>query len=329
MRRALFILLAFLWFSAVNAAEVYIRDGSVVIGTIKRMVDGEDLIVDTEYMGDVTIEWDALVEIRSTEVVEVELFDGSRVYGELTLNEEGLTVIGEDTRTVQLEDVFGIDEFNETLWEGLDVYTDLGMNIVRGNNQVTQLSFGGGVTYNGLDFETTIDGTVIVNEQASGEDTRRQTLGASYLYKLGKRWFAAGLYQFESDEQQNLRGRSLLGGALGNRVVNRRKQRLDLYAGLAVNSEEFEGQSRSETLEGLLGAAYRFRSAVDIDASWTVLPSLEQSDRVRSQFDGSLSFDLFSDFDFKVTVYDRYDSQPPAGNDKNDTGLTLGLSWSR
>ena len=49
---------------------------------------------------------------------------------------------------------------------------------------------------------------------------------------------------------------------------------------------------------------------------------------MRVQFDGSLSFDIFSDLDFKLTVYDRYDSQPPEGNDTNDTGLTLGLSWS-
>ena len=40
------------------------------------------------------------------------------------------------------------------------------------------------------------------------------------------------------------------------------------------------------------------------------------------------AFDLFSDLDFKLTVYDRYDSQPPPGNETNDTGLTLGLSWS-
>ncbi len=65
----------------------------------------------------------------------------------------------------------------------------------------------------------------------------------------------------------------------------------------------------------------------DADVAFTLLPNLEDSSRVRTQFDGSLSFDLFSDFDFKITVYDRYDSQPPAGNKKNDTGVTLGLSW--
>ena len=69
------------------------------------------------------------------------------------------------------------------------------------------------------------------------------------------------------------------------------------------------------------------RWAADADLTFAAFPNLEESDRLRTQFDGSLSFDLFSDLDFKITVYNRYDSQPPPGNEKNDTGVTLGLSW--
>jgi hypothetical protein len=113
-------------------------------------------------------------------------------------------------------------------------------------------------------------------------------------------------------------------------VYNQRRMRIDLHGGLVVNNEEFDGQPRSESLEGLLGSVFRLRSVrgIDVDLALWVLPSLEQSDRLRLQFDGSLSVDLFADLDFKLTVYDRYDSQPPPGNDTNDTGLTLGLSWS-
>ncbi len=79
--------------------------------------------------------------------------------------------------------------------------------------------------------------------------------------------------------------------------------RLQLFGGLALNSEEFVGEPRNETPEGLLGAAYRLRASRGIDfvVSLIVFPSLETSDRVRSQFDASLSIDLFADFDFKLT----------------------------
>jgi putative salt-induced outer membrane protein YdiY len=318
-------------FGTATAAEVKLRDGSVVIGTILRLQDSEDLIVDTEYMDEVTIEWESIREIRETQVIEVELFNGQRLFGQVALDEKGVSIIGDETTvTLPLDSIFTISEVNESFWEGLDVYTDVGMNLVRGNNEVTQLSLGAGIGYDGRDFETSLDGTTIINEQTGAEDLRRATLSGSYTYRLPRNWQASGLLQFESDDQQGLNLRTLVGGAIGNRVYNQRRMRLDLLGGLVVNSEEFEGEPRTKTLEALLGATYRLRSArgVDIDVSLFVLPSLEQSDRLRMQFDSTLTVDLFADLDFKLTVYDRYDSQPPEGNDTNDSGLTLGLSWS-
>lgn len=316
---------------AAGAAEVKLRDGTIVIGTILELKDSEDLIVDTEYMDEVTTEWEAIETIRETQVIEVELFNGQRLFGQVTLDEKGVSIIGDDTTvTLPPDRIFAIAEVSESFWEGLDVYTDVGMNLVRGNNEVTQLSLGAGVGYDGRNFETSVDATTIINEQTEGQDLRRATLGGNYTYRLPRNWQASGLLQFESDDQQGLNLRTLYGGAIGNRVYNQRRMRIDLYTGLVVNHEEFEGQPRTDSLEGLLGAAYRLRSArgIDIDASLSVLPSLEQSDRLRMQFDGSLSIDLFADLDFKLTVYDRYDSQPPEGNDTNDTGVALGLSWS-
>jgi putative salt-induced outer membrane protein YdiY len=312
---------------AATAAEFHLKDGTVVVGTIISLVDGEDLVVDTEYMDKVTIEWDSIVSASGTQIVEVELFSGRRELGTVTFDETGVSIIGDDTMTVDPNDVFEMSEVNETFWEALSVYTDIGMNLVRGNNQVTQLSFGGGIGYDAPDFETQISATSIINEQTAAADTRRATLDASYTYKFDGGWQAIGLYQFESDEQQGLDGRSLVGGAIAKRIINQRRHRLELYSGLAVNSEEFVDAPRSETLEGIIGARYRMRWAVDTDLSFTVLPNVEDSSRVRTQLDGSFSVDLFSDFDFKVTFYDRYDSQPPPGNETNDTGITLGLSW--
>ena len=318
-------------FGAAGAAEVKLADGSVVIGTILGLKDSEDLIVDTEYMDEVVIEWEAIESIRGTQVIEVELFNGQRLFGEIVLDDKGLSIIGDETTvTLPPDRIFSISEVNESFWEGFDIYTDVGMNLVRGNNEVTQLSVGAGVGYVGRDFETAVDATTIINEQTEGQDLRRATLAGNYTYRLPRNWQATGLLQFESDDQQGLDLRTLVGGALGNRVYNQRRMRVDLFGGLVLNSEEFEDQRRTESPEALLGAAYRLRSAkgIDIDATLAVLPNLEQSDRVRMQFDASLSIDLFADLDFKLTVYDRYDSQPPPGNETNDSGLTLGLSWS-
>ena len=328
MRFAVGIIILAITTSVSDAAQVHLKDGSIVVGKIKSLADGEDLVVDTKYMDDVEIEWDAVEEIRETQPVVVELFDGRRMSGQVVLNDQGLTITrGEEELLIPPEQVFAIDEDNVNFVDGLEANTDLGMNIVRGNNRVTQISFGGGIGYDAKNFETSVEGTTIVNEQTETQDTRRLTLSGSYIHKFVNNWTANGLYQFESDDQQGLDGRSLLGAGVGKRLVNQRRHRVNLIAGLAVNSEDFVDMTREESLEGLLGAYYRMRWAVDFDVSLLLFPSLEQGNRLRTQFDSTLSVDLLADLDLKFTFYNRSDSVPPPGNEKNDYGLTLGLSW--
>ena len=311
------------------AAEVHLKDGSVLFGSILSLADGDDLILDTEYMDEVTIEWDAIEEIRDTAVIEIETYDGERYFGEITLTDGNMSIDGDDPVMVEPEEVFVIDEVSDGFWDGLDVYTDLGMNLVRGNNQVTQFSFGAGVRYDTRNHEISADMTSILNEQTDATDTRRGTFSATYSYKFRNRWLAQALFQFESDEQQGLDGRSLFGGGAGYRLINQRRHRVDLNAGLVVNSEKFDLTPREETLEGMVGGSYRLRSRVDWDVSLFVFPNLETSGRYRSQLDTSLSLDLIADLDFKVTAYNRYDSDPPLGNENHDSGITVGLSWSK
>jgi len=124
MRIAL-LLICFV-FNVVNAAEVRLRDGTVVIGTILSLQDSEDLIVDTEYMDEVTIEWESIESIGGTQVIEVELFNGQRLFGEVKLDENGVSIIGDETTvTLPPDRIFAIAEVNENFWEGLDIYTDV------------------------------------------------------------------------------------------------------------------------------------------------------------------------------------------------------------
>lgn len=312
-----------------NAAEIRLKDGSVVIGKILNLANGEDLVVDTEYMGDVTIEWDAIDTIEDTEPVVVELFNGMRISGPLFVDDTGVRIGGRDAEPLPPSRIFTIEEFNQAIWDGIEAYTDIGWNIVRGNNTVTQLSVGAGVSYDGPRFETGVDVTAIVNEQLDATDTRRETLNSYYTFLFHRTWRLSGLYSFEADEQQGLQGRSLAGATIGNRVINNRRFRLTLDAGLVINSEDFDTTNREESLEGVIASAARWRSArdIDLDATLAILPNLEQSDRIRSQFDVSMSVGLWGDLDFKLTGYSRYDSKPPLGNLKHDYGTTLGLSW--
>lgn len=186
---------------------------------------------------------------------------------------------------------------------------------------------GGVIGYQSPDWASSLRVSSIVNEQTNAESTRRLTMNADFAHELAGSWQALGFFQFESDRKQRLDGRSLLGGGFGRRLMNQRYHRLSAFGGLVLNVEQFEGAPRNATTEAFMELRYRLRWRFDADLSYRVFPSLEESDRVRTQLDGSLSVDLLSDLDFRLTVYDRYDRRPPPGNKTNDSGLTMGLRW--
>lgn len=83
-----------------NAAEVHLEDGSVIVGSIISLEDGEDLVVDTKHMDEVVIEWASVTQVRNTEVVDIELFDGRRYAGKL--RRDGADIALEGVSTIQL-----------------------------------------------------------------------------------------------------------------------------------------------------------------------------------------------------------------------------------
>jgi putative salt-induced outer membrane protein YdiY len=328
MSRAFWCLLFLFVAIQTSAAQITLSDGSIVYGSITELSEGENLIVDTSHMDEVTIAWDAVVSISEVGDVEIELFDGERIIGDFSVSGSVAVIDGDLARELDPAEIFSITDVKDSWSERITAYTDFGSNVVRGNNQVSQLSLAAGLGIETLDHEFSLETTAIINEQVDVPNTRRGTLSANYAYNLPRNWQAVSYLQYETDEQQNLDGRSILGVGGGKRFINNRRHRLDTYLGVAVNVEQFTDLPREETAEGFVGFNYRWRSWADADVSYYVYPSLEVSNRVRTELDASLSFDLISDLDFKLTVFDRYDSDPPEGNTNNDTGVTMGLSWS-
>lgn len=90
--------------------------------TRSSLVDGEELVVDTEQMDEVTIDLQASVAVRGRQLIQVELFDGRREIGTVIFDEAGVSITGQDTLTVDPDDVFAMTEVNKTFWEALSVY---------------------------------------------------------------------------------------------------------------------------------------------------------------------------------------------------------------
>jgi hypothetical protein len=84
MRRSFLSLLVllFLFVSAAHADKVTLKNGDRLSGTIVNG-DGKILLVKTEFAGDVTIQWDAITAIDSSENLNLTLKDGKRLSGKV------------------------------------------------------------------------------------------------------------------------------------------------------------------------------------------------------------------------------------------------------
>jgi hypothetical protein len=84
--------------------------------------------------------------------------------------------------------------------------------------------------------------------------------------------------------------------------------------------------------EGLVGMtfnAFRYdRPKLDVTLSSQAFPSFSVAGRVRLQNDLRVSYELVKDFMLTTTLFDSYDSKPPADVEKNDFGTTLAITWS-
>jgi hypothetical protein len=66
-----------LWCSPLLADQIVLKNGDRLTGTIEKSADKE-LVIKTEFAGEVTVHWPAIQEIKSEQPLHVGLKDGRR-----------------------------------------------------------------------------------------------------------------------------------------------------------------------------------------------------------------------------------------------------------
>jgi len=143
------ILLLTVCSSLIFADQVTMKNGDRLSGSVVKY-DGKNLVLKSEFAGQVTIPWDAVTAVNSTEALNVGLKDGQLVVGTVTTNPDGgIQVATQDAGTVsavrsnidfirskdeQAAYQAEIDRFRNPriidLWVGT---LDLGYSLARGN----------------------------------------------------------------------------------------------------------------------------------------------------------------------------------------------------
>ena len=93
MRKLLFlgVFISSIFISHALADQVTLKNGDRMTGTIIKS-DGKAVVLHTDYAGDVTLKWDAVQSIQTSEPLHVELQNGKTEVGAVTTSDDKLEI---------------------------------------------------------------------------------------------------------------------------------------------------------------------------------------------------------------------------------------------
>jgi hypothetical protein len=312
---------------------VKLVNGDTLTCEIKVLERGR-LQVSTDHLGTVNIEWDKVVEVRSTRVFRVETSTGLRLLGQLATSTPGSLDIIETTGPVSVPalDVVFIVPIERGFWRRLDGSFSLGLSYTQSSG-IAQLNFNASAMHRRPNAQLTASASSFFTAEDDGDNTSRHAvdLGAVRYWRQQSLWLVQG--GFMRNEELGYEARTTVSGGLGHFLVHSNRAIFVLGGGLSTSREvPLEGSSTQE-LEALLALRQSYFTydtpKTNISTSLFAYPSLTRWGRLRLELDGQINREIVKDFTVGFTIYNSYDSEPPtAGARKNDVGLSLTIGWT-
>lgn len=327
---------------------VYLKNGDRITGEFKEMIQGE-LKFSTTEMGTIYIKWAGIERIESDKYIEIELSDGTKMFGQIPaeLNQDtevmGVRTLKEEPFQVTKSEVVRAEQIrlDDSIWARLDGYISLGLNYTQASDVLTW-NFAGLAKYRtqnnltSLEFDSTITRK---GSDESNETTRNNLIGSRYWY-MDDRWFTFGSGGAQQNDELGLALRIFGTGGFGRFLVQSQKTEFYLATGLSLNKENETGdedinESLSDAganIEALVSADYTFYRLYSpksrIKAAGTLYSTLNNSSRYRGTANLTLRQEFIKDLFWDLSFYYDYDSKPLQGAvAQEDYGVVTSLGY--
>lgn len=339
-------LFGILFAGVAHADEVTLKNGDRLTGTIVRS-DAKVLMIKSDFAGDVSIQWDAITSIQSTQPLYFALKDGETIAGTVATSDGNFVVATKNAGTVTTSKDSVVAVRNETeqtafnteidrlrnprltdFWSG---FLDTGVSVTRGNSDTLNFSLSGqAVRRTSRDTITAYATSIFANNGTGGPTkTTANSIGGGLRIDLNvtKRLFVYGLTDFYHDEFQQLDLRNILAGGLGYHVINTKPTTFDVYGGGAFNQSYYSTPLTLKTGEIMAGEylSHTVSSRTTFTERLEFFPNLSDTGQYRGTFDAHVVTKLSRWLGWQVSFDDLYVSNPPTGIKKNDLILSTGL----
>ncbi|HMD83320.1 MAG TPA: DUF481 domain-containing protein [Terriglobia bacterium] len=346
MRRIrLAVLLVVILAPTVLADQITLKNGDRITGAIISS-DAKTLVIKTDYADAVTIKWDFVQKIESSQPLYVGTKGGQVIVGPVTTSDSKLAVATKESGSVPVDkaDVTSLRNADEQknaeaaldrlqhphlgdLWGGT---FDTGVGLVRGNSDSTNFTFGlNAVRASTRDKILLYSNSAFSRSAVNGvSSTTAQSIagGVRYDLNVSNKAFGFGTVDLFNDRFQDLDLRTVIGAGGGYHAVKNKNTTFDLLVGGTFDREFFKSFNRSSA-EVLLGETltHKFLASSAFNESVFFYPNMSSTGNYRSTISLGLVTKLTKLLSWQTSFNDYYLSDPPAGKKSNDLLFSTGL----
>jgi putative salt-induced outer membrane protein YdiY len=357
-RSVLSLLALFLLASVAVADQVTLKNGDRLTGSIVSG-DGKTLLLKTDFAGDVTIQWDAITGIESSESLNLTLKDGKRLSGKIVTHDGKFEVAGVPSAEAGASKDTIVAVRNDAEQKAYDVQAeklahprlnyfwagifDTGLALTRGNSATASYTLSAKAIRDTPRDKLTLYSTYIYANDDTSPPNRTTAnalrAGARFDYNLSPRTFVFGIADFETNELQNLDLRSVFGGGFGYHVIKNDRTLFDVFGGITYDRDSFSSYINPgpppvpiaarvlNSAEVVVGEELdqKFSKRTTFTERFSFYPNLSHVGDYRYQFDTTFATQMKAWLSWQLTFSDRYISYPPPGLKGNDLLLSTGL----
>jgi len=357
----LLTLMVFLGLSSFSSADqITLKNGDRVTGTAVKS-DGKTLVLHTDALGDVTIQFAAIDQITTGQQLHVSLKDGKTAVGPVTTADGKIEIATKTSGTVEAakEEVTLIRNDAEQaayekslhpgLMQGWTGGANVGFSVARGNSQTENLALAFNAARPTLKDKITVYASSIDTKNDLATPTTVANLeqgGFRYDRNVNARLFVFGAADFMSNALQFLDLRGVYSGGFGFHAIKSDATTLNFLGGLNYTHETysngtevtpvttppvFVSYGRTNRFAALtLGEelSQKLGKSTVLTQNLYFYPNLQQTGEYRATFNLGTVTKISKWLGWQNQFGDIYVSNPPIGAKKNDVILTTGLNVS-
>jgi hypothetical protein len=324
---------------AFDSSDVIVmKNGDRLTGEIKGLNAGV-LYVSMDYvLGTSSIQWAKVAHLESKQLFVVRTEGGAVYTGTLNVTDasgdrpmELAVAEGSGKVVIESPKIVVMEKTSTKFFQRFNGSINTGIIYSKGNES-TQYNLGSQIEYPrerwgaGASFNSTLSSST-----GATASTRNQLDFDAYHLLRWNNWFYKGLGGVLQSSEQGIIRQTTFGGGVGRYLKNNNASRISVLVGFTGQSTTYQQDIASQNLAfGVVAANLQFFrfDKTNGSVSAMLMPGISDPSRVKFNLNANYYIKLTGSLSWNVTVYDNWDSQPPAGLSGSDYGSSSGLSWT-